>query len=217
MTSARSRIFAFIVLAFSVQNVQPFFLRLFEFKKNLILPNTTDMTFPGFTLSSNCFTTHTITPTTTRSTKLSDMWLIMTSLTPTATTPTPTLPTTSTTPTASTGRTTSAPGCLLMARMTRSWCPWTCARASAALRRSSASSAGGRPSLSGGGRVTRWAPPHCLMSRPICQDPCSLVTPESRDTCHSLALQYLQSVQDTHWVSPDTEQMLTGLSNPACD
>ena len=33
---------------------------------------------------------------------------------------------------------------------------------------------------------------------PHCQDPCSLVTPESRDTCHSLALQYLQSVQDTH-------------------
>merc|ERR1712066_1040758 len=30
------------------------------------------------------------------------------------------------------------------------------------------------------------------------KDPCALVTPESRDTCHSLALQYLQSVQDTH-------------------
>ena len=37
-----------------------------------------------------------------------------------------------------------------------------------------------------------------VMSAPPAQDPCSLVTPESRDTCHALALQYLQSVQDNH-------------------
>ena len=34
------------------------------------------------------------------------------------------------------------------------------------------------------------------MRHHLFQDPCSLVTPESRATCHSLAMQYLQSVQD---------------------